>query len=162
MFLRWRLLLCRHQIDPGQRNEGVLGHNRNELICPDNIIMSSSNNNLHTSPSANDIAEALSAKLHSSGIQLVKDNNVIPTSETSAILNPSSQTGHASSAQSMQIPSITSIPPLATIQHDNSDDHGSSLALFQPSLSSDPDVIPGEQFHSSSANVDTPPMHALC
>ncbi|CAC5425820.1 unnamed protein product [Mytilus coruscus] len=99
---------------------------------PDNIIMSSSNNNLHTSPSANDIAEALFPKLHSSGIQLVKDNNVMPTSEISAILNPSSQTGHASSAQSMQIPFITSIPPLATIQHDNSDDHDSSLALFQP------------------------------
>ncbi|CAC5393647.1 unnamed protein product [Mytilus coruscus] len=118
--------------------------------------MSFSNNNLHTSPSANDIAEALFAKLHSSGIQLVKDNNVMPTSEISAILNPSSQTVHASSAQSMQIPFITSIPPLATIQHDNSDDHDSSLALFQPPLSSDPDVIPGEQFHSSSANVDIP------
>ncbi|VDI64974.1 Hypothetical predicted protein [Mytilus galloprovincialis] len=80
----------------------------------------------------------------------------MPTSEISAVLNPPSQTGHASSTQSMQIPFITSIPPLTTIPHDNSDDHDSSLALFQPPLSSDHDVIPGEQFHSSSANVDTP------
>ncbi|CAG2209039.1 unnamed protein product [Mytilus edulis] len=123
---------------------------------PDNTIINSSNNNLPNSPSANDIAEALFAKLHSSGIHLVKDNNVMPTSEISAILNPSLQTGHASSTQSMQIPFITSIPPLTTIPNDNSDDHDSSLALFQPPLSSDPDVIPGEQFHSSSANVDTP------
>ncbi|CAC5359196.1 unnamed protein product [Mytilus coruscus] len=118
--------------------------------------MSSLNNNLQTSPSANDIAEALFAKLHSSGIQLVKDNNVMLTSEISTIPNPSSQSGHASTAQSMQIPVNTSIPPLATVQHDNSDDHDISLAILQPPLSSDPDVIAGEQFHSSSANVDTP------
>ncbi|CAG2185159.1 unnamed protein product [Mytilus edulis] len=80
----------------------------------------------------------------------------MPTSEILAILNPSLQTGHASSTQSMQIPFISSIPPLTTIPNDNSDDYDLSLALFQPRLSSDPDVIPGEQFHSSSANVDTP------
>ncbi|CAG2244766.1 unnamed protein product [Mytilus edulis] len=123
---------------------------------PDNTIINSSNNNLPTSPSANDIAEALFAKLHSSGIHLVKDNNVMPTSEISAILNPSLQTGHASSTQSMQIPFITSIPPLTTVSNGNSDKHDSSLASFQLPLSSDPDVIPAEQFHSSSANVDTP------
>ncbi|CAG2186922.1 unnamed protein product [Mytilus edulis] len=123
---------------------------------PDNTIINSSNNNLPTSPSANDIAEALFAKLHSSSIHLVKDNNVMPTSEISAILNPSLQTGHASSTQSMQISFITSIPPLTTVSNGNSDKHDSSLASFQLPLSSDPDVIPAEQFHSSSANVDTP------
>ncbi|VDI72677.1 Hypothetical predicted protein [Mytilus galloprovincialis] len=45
----------------------------------------------------------------------------------------------------MQIPFITNIPPLTTISNDSSDDHDSSLALFQPPLSLDPDVIPGFQ-----------------
>ncbi|XP_071148165.1 uncharacterized protein [Mytilus edulis] len=70
-------------------------------------------------PTANDIADALFRKFESSGVQLVKDNTAVPINDLTGMLSSSSTQPENSS---------------------NNDSQGQMLAVFQPPLSSDPNI----------------------
>ncbi|VDI64888.1 Hypothetical predicted protein [Mytilus galloprovincialis] len=83
-------------------------------------------------PTANDIADALFRKFESSGVQLVKDNTAVPINDLTGMLSSSSTQPENSS---------------------NNDSQGQMLAVFQPPLSSDPNIntsSDGELLNSNS------------
>ncbi|XP_052071352.1 uncharacterized protein LOC127709726 [Mytilus californianus] len=99
--------------------------------APENLSVHETNTKQSSVPTANDIADALFLKFQSSGVQLVKDNTAVPINDLTGILSSSS------------------------IQPENSsttDSQGPMLAVFQPPVSSDPNIntpSDGEQLNSN-------------
>ncbi|XP_052085905.1 uncharacterized protein LOC127723364 [Mytilus californianus] len=100
--------------------------------APENLSVRETNAKQSSVPTANDIADALFLKFQSSGVQLVKDNTAVPINDLTGILSSSS------------------------IQPENSsttDSQGPMLAVFQPPVSSDPNINTPSDGSSSDCSL---------
>ncbi|CAC5415861.1 unnamed protein product [Mytilus coruscus] len=106
--------------------------------APGNLVVRETNTKQSSVPTANDIADALFLKFQSSGVQLVKGNTVVQINDVTGMLSTSS------------------------IQPENpstTDSQGPMLAVFQPPISSDPNIntpSDSELVNSSNSNKENP------
>ncbi|CAC5367518.1 unnamed protein product [Mytilus coruscus] len=104
---------------------------------PENLSVRETNTKQSSVPTANDIVEALFLKFQSSGVQLVKDNTVVPINDLTGMLSSSIQPENSSTTNSQ----------------------GPMLAVFQPPVSSGPNIntpSDGELLNSSNSNEENP------
>ena len=146
---------------------------RAQSSAPTPVVEENSANS--NSPSANDIADALFRKFQDSGMQLTKNNSVLPRNDIAGLISatptspiqPSLCNNNTSSINSHSVPvAVTSSSlSIGNIQNSINSTQSTvsvpvpSVAVFQPPLTSDPNLInlpTGEQSVSSSSNTDSP------